>query len=256
MEKQVIKNRKEIQDSVQFEQVIERGCGIDVHKDTVVVTIQGKGIEITTRVYSTFTANLEELKAWLKEEKITHVAIESTGVYWKPVINILGEHFTVLLVNARHVKNIPGHKTDKKDSKWLAKLLLAGLLKGSFIPNRTIRILPDLTRYRSRLTGMLTSEKNRFLKILEDTNLKLSVVLSDVFGVTGRRMIKIILEKEDYQSIELMALIDRRVKADRTEMRKALEGQVDSGHRYMLKTLYAHILELEDKLEELDKERK
>jgi transposase len=182
MEKYVTKNKNtnKIQDSIEFEQVVERGCGLDVHKDTVVVTLQGKGIQTTTKTYSTFTADLQELKGWLKENNITHVAMESTGVYWKPVVNILGEDFTILLVNARHVKNVPGHKTDKKDSKWLAKLLIAGLLKGSFIPNRTIRTLRDLTRYRSQVTGMITAEKNRFLKILEDTNIKLSVVLNDV----------------------------------------------------------------------------
>jgi transposase len=180
--------------------------------------------------------------------------MESTGVYWKPVVNILGEEFTILLVNARHIKNVPGHKTDKKDSKWLAKLLMAGLLKGSFIPNRSIRMLRDLTRYRSRLMGMITAEKNRFLKILEDTNIKLSVVLTDVFGVSGRRILEAILENEAYQSVDLLPLVDRRVKADREEILKALEGRLHEGHRYILKTLLKHIVELEGKIEELDKE--
>lgn len=254
MEKKVNKQAKEVEKLIAFEQVIERGCGIDVHQDSVVATIQGKNITNTTKTYFTFTAGLEELKKWLKENKITHLAMESTGVYWKPVVNILGEDFTILLVNARHIKNVPGHKTDKKDSKWLAKLLMAGLLKGSFIPNRSIRILRDLTRYRSQLTGMLTSEKNRFLKILEDTNIKISVVLSDVFGVTGRRIIEAILEKENYQSADLLQLVDGRIKADRGEILKALEGYLDHGHSYMLKTIYKHILELEGKLKELDKE--
>jgi transposase len=254
MENQVTKNREKIEDSIEFEQVIERGCGIDVHRDTVVATIQGKNIPTTTKTYSTFTCGLQELKIWLKENKITHVAMESTGVYWRPVVNILGEEFSILLVNARHIKNVPGHKTDKKDSKWLAKLLMAGLLKGSFIPNRTIRMLRDLTRYRSRLTGMVTAEKNRFLKILEDTNIKLNIVLRDVFGVSGRGILKAILENETYQSSDLLALVDKRVKTDRGEILKALEGHLDQGHRYILKTIFKHIIELEANIEELDRE--
>jgi transposase len=254
MEKKVTTERKKAKNLIAFEQVIERGCGIDVHQNSVVATIQGKGLATTTRTYSTFTCGLQELKIWLKENKISHLAMESTGVYWKPVVNILGEDFTILLVNARHVKNVPGHKTDKKDSKWLAKLLMAGLLKGSFIPNRSIRMLRDLTRYRSRLIGMITAEKNRFLKILEDTNIKLTIVLTDVFGVSGRRILEAILEKGDYQSTDLLPLLHKNVKADRSEVLKALEGHLDEGHRYMLKTIFKHILELEEKLEELGKE--
>jgi transposase len=254
MEKQVTRESNKPENLIAFEQVIERGCGIDVHQNSVVATIQGKGLATTTRTYSTFTCGLQELKIWLKENKISHLAMESTGVYWKPVVNILGEEFTILLVNARHVKNVPGHKRDKKDSKWLAKLLMAGLLKGSFIPTRSIRMLRDLTRYRSRLIGMITAEKNRFLKILEDTNIKLSVVLADVFGVSGRGILEAILEKEDYQSADLLPLLHKNVKADRSEVLKALEGHLDEGHRYMLKIIFKHILELEEKLEELTKE--
>ena len=129
-------------ETVTFEQVVSRGCGLDVHKETVVATIDGEGIERTTREFGTFTRSLTELKDWLVENKITHVAMESTGVYWKPVYNILEPTgITVWIVNARHVKNVPGHKTDKKDSRWLCKLLLAGLLKPSYIPPREQREL-------------------------------------------------------------------------------------------------------------------
>lgn len=248
------KDRKKTEDSIEFEQVIERGSGIDVHRDTVVVTIQGKGIPTTTKTYSTFTSDLRELKAWLKEQQISHVAMESTGVYWKPVINVLGEDFTILLVNASHIKNVPGHKTDKKDSKWLAKLLLSGLLKGSFIPNRQIRTLRDLTRYRRQLTRMLVSEKNRLLKILEDTNIKLSTVLSDPFCVSGRRILKELIEREDVQTGELLALVHTRVKTPKENLLKALEGQVDRGHRFMLKSIMDHILDLERRIQEIDQE--
>src|SRR5919204_3548538 len=119
--------------TIEFEQIIERGCGMDVHKETVVATVSGTGMQQETRTFSTFTNSLTELKEWLKSLGITHVAMESTGIYWKPIFNILEEDFEILLVNARHIKNVPGHKTDKKDSKWIAKLLLSGLLKGSFI---------------------------------------------------------------------------------------------------------------------------
>jgi len=163
---------------------------MDIHKETIVVTIQGKGIKTVTKSFSAYTSSLIKLRDWPKKHRVTHLAMESTGVYWKPVYNLLGDHFEILLVNARHVKNVPGHKTDKKDSHRLCKLLLSGLLKGSYIPERQIRELRDLTRYRKKLTYMVSSEKNRFQKILEDANIKLSVVLSDVFGKTGRKMIQ------------------------------------------------------------------
>ena len=126
---------------VVFEQVIERGCGIDVHKKVLVATIKGSGIKEETRSFDSFTSSIELMRDWLFENKITHIAMESTGVYWKPVFNVLEEYFEIILVNARHIKNVPGHKTDKKDSRWISKLLISGLLKGSFIPPRPIREL-------------------------------------------------------------------------------------------------------------------
>jgi len=156
---------------IEFELVVERGCGMDVHKDTVVATIRGNGLQTQTRSFKTFTNSLIKLKKWLQKHKITHIAMESTGVYWKPVFNVLGDDFEILLVNARHVKNVPGHKTDKKDSRWLAKLLMSGLLKGSFIPERSIRELRDLTRYKTKLIQQISAEKNRFQKMLEDANI-------------------------------------------------------------------------------------
>ena len=164
---------------IEFEQLIERGCGLDVHEKTVVATIDGQGIQKQTRTFDTFTSSLKALNAWLKEYGVTHVAMESTGVYWKPVFNILEDEVTVMLVNARHLKNVPGRKTDKIDSEWICKLLLSGLLKGSFIPPQQVRDLRDLSRYATKLTGQLASEKNRIQKILENAIFKLSSVLSD-----------------------------------------------------------------------------
>lgn len=132
---------------IDFEQVITVGCGIDVHKDVLVATIRRSNRDYETRQFDAYTSSLTDLRDWCNANQVTHIAMESTGIYWKPVFNILEEDFEIILVNARHVKNVPGHKTDKKDSAWLSKLLLSGLLKGSFIPPKEIRELRDLIRY-------------------------------------------------------------------------------------------------------------
>jgi transposase len=236
---------------VEFEQIIERGCGLDVHKENVVATIKGKGFVTQTRSFSTYTSSLISLRDWLLKHKITHVAIESTGVYWKPVYNILGDHLTVLLVNARHVKNVPGKKTDQKDSEWLAKLLLAGLLKGSFIPNRSIRELRDLVRYKTKLTNQISSEKNRVIKIMEDANIKLSSVLSDVFGVTGQKIIREIITG-DYKPEQLLHHVHGKVQKSREEIKEAIAGNVSEHHRFMLQTILENIEKIEDTITKLD----
>ncbi|MEB2309952.1 MAG: transposase [Candidatus Brocadiaceae bacterium] len=165
--------------------IVERGCGLDIHKETVVACMEGRGIKKEIRTYSTFTNDLVKLKEWLKGNGITHVAMESTGIYWKPVYNILEEDFEVVLVDARHIKHVPSGKTDVCDSEWLCKLLRNGLVKDSFVPERDMRELRDLTRYRKKLVQAISSEKNRVQKILEDANIKLSSVVSDTFGVSG-----------------------------------------------------------------------
>jgi len=239
-------------DCIEFEQVVERGCGMDVHKETVVVTIRGKGIKSVTKSYSTFTSSLIKLKEWLKKHGITHIAMESTGIYWKPVFNVLGDDFVILLVNARHVKNVPGHKTDKKDSRWLVKLLLSGLLKGSFIPERPFRELRDLTRYRKKLVQQVTADKNRFLKILEDSNIKLSMVLSNVFGVSGTKMINHILSVESYRPEELMQYVHGKVKASRADIQEALTGYITDHHKFMLRTILGNMAKTESTIAEID----
>jgi transposase len=238
---------------IEFEQVVERGCGMDVHKEEVVVTIRGKGIKSVTKSYSTFTSSLIKLKEWLKKHGITHIAMESTGVYWKPVFNVLGDDFVILLVNARHVKNVPGHKTDKKDSRWLVKLLLSGLLKGSFIPERPFRELRDLTRYRKKLVQQVTADKNRFQKILEDANIKLSMVLSDVFGVSGGRMINHILSVENYRPEKLLQYVHGKVKASREDIKEALTGYITDHHKFMLQTILSNMAKTESTIIEIDK---
>ena len=239
-------------DCIEFEQVVELGCGMDVHKETVVVTIQGKGIKTVTKSYSTFTSSLIKLKEWLIKHGITHIAMESTGVFWKPIFNVLGDDFVILLVNARHVKNVPGHKTDKKDSRWLAKLLLSGLLKGSFIPERPFRELRDLTRYRKKLVQQAAADKNRFLKILEDSNIKLSMVLSNVFGASGTKMINHILSVEAYRPEELMQYVHGRVKASREDIKEALTGYITDHHKFMMRTILGNIAKTESTIAEID----
>jgi len=237
---------------IEFEQVVERGCGMDVHKDLIVATIQGKDIKMQTKSFNAFTSSLIKLKEWLLKNGVTHVAMESTGIYWKPVFNVLGDDFKILLVNARHVKNVPGHKTDKKDSRWLAKLLLSGLLKGSFIPERPIRELRDLTRYKTKLTNQVTAEKNRFQKILEDANIKLSSVLNDVFGATGTKIINHILEHESYRPEDILQYVHGKVKSSREDIKEALTGYVTPHHRFMLKTIMRNILRIENTIAEVD----
>jgi transposase len=242
-----------MKEKVEFEQVIERGCGLDVHKENVTATIKGQGIKQQTREFRTYTRSLISLRDWLLEHGITHVAMESTGVYWKPVYNVLGEHFTVLLVNARHVKNVPGKKTDQLDSQWLVKLLMAGLLKGSFIPNRKIRELRDLMRYKTKLTSQISSEKNRLIRVLEDANIKLSSVLSDIFGSTGQKIIRDIVSG-DYKPEQILYHVHGSVKKSRSEIQEAVTGYVTDHHRFMMQTILGSIDKLEDTISKLDAE--
>lgn len=146
-------------ETVQFEQLISVGCGIDVHKDVIVATIRKSNKDYQTRSFSAFTSSLIDLNDWCKSEGVTHIAMENTGIYWKPLFNILEDGFEIILVNARHLKNIPGHKIDKKDSIWISKLLLSGLLKGSFIPPVEIRELRDLIRYKKKKHNLLHQKR-------------------------------------------------------------------------------------------------
>lgn len=238
---------------MEFTSEIERGCGIDVHKETVVATISGKGLKKQTREFSSYTSSLTSLRKWLIENQVTHAAIESTGVYWKPVFNILGEEVRLILVNARHIKNVPGRKTDIKDSEWICKLLLSGLLKASFIPPKEIRDLRDLTRYHLKLTQQIAAEKNRIIRELEDANIKLSSVLQDVSGATGTKIINAIIEGETNPT-DLIRFYHGKIKVGRDEFKEALQGTLTDHHRFMLGRMKQHILYLELQIEEIDQE--
>ncbi|HNV63312.1 MAG TPA: IS110 family transposase [Candidatus Cloacimonas acidaminovorans] len=238
-------------EDIKFTQMVSVGCAIDVHQQIIVATIQKGNDSIETREFTAYTSSLKNLREWCLKEGVTHIAMESTGIYWKPVFNILETDFEIILVNARHVKNVPGHKTDKKDSRWLSKLLLSGLLKGSFIPPVEIRELRDLVRYRKKLVSEMASEKNRIIKILEDANMKLSSVLSNVDGSVGTKIISSIIEgKTDVE--ELMKFYHGKIKSTREEFRLALEGRITSHHKFMLKIHSDNIADKEKLIARLD----
>jgi len=240
-----------MKNKVEFEQVIACGCGIDVHKSLLVASIRGTGIKEETREYGAFTEDIESLRDWLKEHNITHIALESTGVYWKPVFNILESDFEIILVNARHIKNVPGHKTDKKDSRWITKLLLSGLLKGSFIPKLPIRELRDLTRYKKKLIEQISSEKNRIQKILEDGNIKLSSVVSNMSGVVATKIIDdLIAGEEDITKLVLHR--HGKMQASEADLAKSLVGNLTAHHRFLLQIIKKSIKEKEMLIAELD----
>lgn len=223
-------------DTIQYDQVVSVGCGIDVHQNLIVATIRRSDTDYETKSFDAYTSSLTALREWCNQKGVTHVAMESTGIYWKPVFNILEEDFEIILVNARHVKNVPGHKTDKKDSAWLSKLLLSGLLKASFIPPRDIRELRDLVRYKKKIVSQTASEKNRVIKILEDGNIKLSSVLTNVDGAVGSKIINDIIKGQTNPE-ELLKYYHGKMKAGKEEVKKALEGRLTKHHQLMLKLI-------------------
>ena len=204
------------------------------------------------RKFSTMTSDLRDLKKWLEEYNVTAVAMESTGIYWKPIFNILEDGFDVVLANAQHIKNVPGRKTDIKDCQWIAQLFRNGLISGSFIPPRDIRELRDLTRTRRKLVEEMASEKNRVQKVLEDANIKLSSVVSKVFGVSSMSMIVLLLEKDELSAEEISKLAKGKLKKKVNQLVKALEGNVTDHHRFLLKQHLAHIDFLVKQIETFD----
>lgn len=227
-------------------------CGIDVHAKTVVACLIKQGRK-QTRTFSTMTADLLRLLDWLMAEGCAIIAIESTGVYWRPVFNILEGSISVMLVNARHVKAVPGRKTDVKDCEWLADLLRHGLLKASFIPPLEIRELRELTRYRQSLVREQASIANRVQKIAESGNIKLSQVASDALGVSGRRMLRALAAGET--DVEKMSQMARtRLRNKRVELKQALEGRLTRAQRWVLGELLDRYEELERSIEKVNGE--
>jgi transposase len=238
------------------EVIYERCAGLDVGKDELVACVRvpdgrgGRRQEV--RTFPTFTSGLEALAAWLAAEGVTQVVMEATGQYWKPCWYVLEEHgFQLLLVNARHVKILPGRKTDVGDAAWLAELLEHGLLRSSFVPPPQIRELRDLTRYRKRLIQAHTAECQRIHKTLEDASIRLGSVAADVLGVSGRAMLRALLAGERDPKV-LAGLARGRLRNKLPELRQALRGRFSAHHGLLLRLALEHVEQLERSIAELD----
>src|SRR2546427_8550425 len=229
-------------------------CGLDVHKKSVTACVLwAAGRRRQTREFGPFTQELLELADWLRDCGVTHVALESTGVYWKPVWNLLEGQFEVLLVNAQHIKAVPGRKTDQKDSEWIADLLQHGLLRASFVPPTPIRELRDLTRYRASLAQEINRIANRIQKVLEDANIKLASVATDTLGASGRAMLEAMLAGEQ-DAARLAEMAQGKLRNKIPELKLALEGRMTEHHRFLLRQLFEHLRFTESKLSEIEQE--
>lgn len=241
-----------------MEVVYERCCGLDVHKKVVVACLITPGSEgkptKEIRSFGTMTADLLELSDWLLAAGCTQVAMESTGVYWKPIFNLLEDRFNLLLVNAQHIKAVPGKKTDVKDSEWIADLLRLGLLKGSFVPERAERELRELIRYRTSLVRERAAEVNRLQKTLEGANIKLASVVSDVTGVSARRLLAALLNGDETDTDHLASLVDPRLRDKLPDLERALAGHFAAHQRFLLARHLRHIGELDQLITEVSEE--
>ena len=237
--------------------VYSQCAGLDVHKKTVVAAISvpdpAGGWHKETRTFGTMTADLLALSDWLTRHGVTQVAMESTGEYWKPVFNILEANFEVLLVNAQHIKAVPGRKTDVNDAEWLAELLKHGLLKASFVPPEGQRELRELTRYRTTFVRERATLVNRLHKILESANLKLTSVATDVTGVSGRAILAELIQGQATPE-QMAELAKGRLRTKRPELTKALEGRVKPHHRFVLTELLCQIDNLEEVITRFDEQ--
>lgn len=234
-----------------MDQIIERCCGLDVHQASVAACIRVTGSDGTrqqiVQSFGTSTPELLALHDWLTAHQVTHVAMESTGVYWKPVYYVLESSFTVLLVNAAHIKQVPGRKTDVADCAWIARLLECGLLRGSFVPPSAIRDLRELTRYRKAQIQDRAREANRLQKILEDANLKLSSVATDVLGASGRAMLDALVSGTTDPTV-LAELARGRLRKKLPALRQALSGRFRDHHAFLVGQSLAHLDYLEESI--------
>lgn len=237
-----------------MEQVVERAAALDVHKAQVTAWVRvpdGRGGREDLRArYSTMAAGLLALRDWLTELGVTHVAMESSGVYWKPVYYVLEDGFELLLVNAQHVKNLPGRKTDMKDAEWLCQLLECGLLRGSFVPPREFRELRDLTRYRKSLISERQRLANRLHKVLEDAGVKLSCVATNVLGISGRAMLEALVSGTRDPEI-LAELAQGKLRKKIPALQQALAGRFSGHHALIVGHILAHLDFLEEQIASL-----
>ncbi|MBV8078476.1 MAG: IS110 family transposase [Planctomycetaceae bacterium] len=228
--------------------IVQCCAGLDVHKTNVVACVRridpAGRVHEAIQTFGTMTAEVLALSDWLAEQGVTHVAMESTGVSWKPIFNLLEGRFEVLLVNPGHMKKVPGRKTDVKDCQWIAQLLQHGLLRGSFVPPKPIRELRDLKRQRSQLIAEKAGVANRIQKVLEDANIKLASVATDVLGVSGRAMIRALIAGQE-DPAELAELARQRLRRKLPALRTALQGTRTEHHRFLLQVLMSHLEALE-----------
>jgi Transposase and inactivated derivatives len=235
--------------------LVERGCGLDVHQATVVACLlivrKDGRVQKQLRTFGTTTRELLSLREWLLSEGCTQVALESTGVYWKPVYAILEGAFQIVVANAQPVKKVPGRKTDVKDAEWIADLLCHGLLRSSFVPPQPIRELRDLTRYRRKLVESRSAERNRLLKVLETANIKLASVATDVFGTSGRLMLRALIEGKATPQ-EMADLAKKKLRSKIPQLELALEGKLEEHHRFLLKLQLDRLESVESDLAALE----
>ena len=236
--------------------IIERCCGLDVHQETLVACLlvgaPGARANKEVRTFRTVTRDLEALRDWLLEAGVTHVGMESTGVYWRPVYAVLEGFFELIVGNARHIRNVPGRKTDVKDSEWIADLVRHGLIAKSFVPPPPLRELRELLRYRRKLVESQAAERNRLLKLLETANIKLASVASDVFGVSGRAMLRAMIAGE--ASAEAMAdLAKGQLRRKRVDLILALDGRLEEHHRFLLAMQLRRLEAIEADIAALDR---
>jgi len=234
-----------------------RCAGLDVHKDTVVACARiaegGAETKREVRTFATTTRGLLELSDWMAQHGCTHVAMEATGVYWKPVWHVLEDSFELVLANAAHIRNVPGRKTDINDATWIADLLAHGLIRGSFVPPAAIQHVRDLTRTRKQLVREVAQHTQRIQKTLEDANIKLTGTISDVLGLTGRAILDALVAGESDPE-RLADLADRRIKAPRIKLVETLRGRVTEHHRFLLKLHLGQVDALRAAIAEVDEQ--
>lgn len=239
-----------------MQSILKSCCGIDVHKSMIKASIaQGpldKPPKFITRTFSTMTSDLLKLKDWLRENEVEAVAMESTGVYWKPVFNILEDEFPIVLANPQYLKKVPGKKSDVKDCEWIASLLRCGLIPASFIPPKPIRELRELNRTRRKLVGMMASEKNRIQKVLEDANIKLASVVSKIDGVSSMNMIHALLKKDILSKEDIAVMARGKLKSKVDQLVEALNGKVTDHHRFLLRLHLNNIAFQAEQIQEID----
>jgi transposase len=238
-----------------MEAIIERACGLDVHQAQVTACLlvgrAGQRPKKEVRKFGTFTRDLLALRDWMRDAGCTHVAMESTGVYWKPVYAVLEDDFELVVGNAFHIKNVPGRKTDVKDAEWIADLLRHGLIAKSFVPPKPIRELRDLMRYRSKLVESRSAERNRLLKLLETANVKISSVATNVFGKSGMRMLEA-MARGDGNPVAMADLAVGLMRKKLGELEGALDGRVGEHHRFLLRLQLDRLKAVDADLAHLD----